>query len=45
MIKPHITRWKGLWECVGLGLHSFDKTPEAAYSRWLEFINRMRVNE
>lgn len=43
-MKPRIRYWKhGLYECVGLGLHSFDKSPEAAYDRWIKFIERMRV--
>lgn len=43
-MKPHIKYWKGLWECVGLGLHSFGKTPVEAYNRWVVFIGRMRVD-
>jgi hypothetical protein len=44
MNKPRIRYWKhGLWECSGIGLNSFDKSPEAAYIRWTQFITRMRI--
>jgi len=44
MNKPRIKYWKhGLWECSGIGLNSFDKSPEAAYIRWTQFITRMRI--
>lgn len=40
--KPRIKASLGMWECYGRGLHSFGKTPEEAYNRWLVFIGRMR---
>jgi hypothetical protein len=44
-MKPHIKYWKGLWECAGLGLHSFGSSPINSFERWTVFVERMRVHE